>query len=236
MRSSMPSLWIAAIAAASAGPAGLISPGPGPRSVPAAGVALARPGREDQEQAGVGRRGDRVALVRVERGQQAGRLLTAVAVRVGDLDLAVGDDEPGAARAPGARRGSRRRASAITIARPSDSESSTCGDCGSTSISLRFQLCIVATHIPVPRLARCTHDGDRNRRPRGGRKVNRRARDRRGAGLHLPRLGRHVPERRAGGARRRASRWTTARRSGSSRAASRSSSTARAVRARRPRT
>ena len=88
----------------------------------------------------------------------------------------------------------------MTMARPSDSESRTCGWRGSTGSSLRFQLSIGTRHsISTPDPGE-TLDwrayGDRDRRSRRGRQVNRGAWRRQGARLHLPRLRGHVPLRR----------------------------------------
>ena len=82
-----------------------------------------------------------------------------------------------------------------------------------------------AADCPVRRAVRrtdhlaCSRHGRRDRRARGRRQVHRRARGRRGARLHLPRLRRDVPLRRRSpprGARRRRPPWPRGRRPSSS--------------------
>ena len=165
-------------------------------------MPVAGPGREHQQEPGVLGGGDLVALRGIEHGQQAGAALGLVAVgerRSARVPRSTSTQARSwtwcsCSRSPAGR--------LITIARPSSSESSTTGFCGSTSISDRSQLRISLLASAKaglgcrPTLSSAAMviaiDG-----PAGaGKSTVARALAER-ARLHLPRLGRDVSLRRA---------------------------------------
>jgi hypothetical protein len=59
-----------------------------------AGVAVARPRGENQQEAGIGPRSDRAALGRIELEEMTGACRRALPSGRGDVDLALDDDDP----------------------------------------------------------------------------------------------------------------------------------------------
>ena len=158
-------------------------------------MALAGPRGEHQQQARVLGRGDLVALGRVEDGEQPGAAGDRLAAGLRDLDPPGDDQRARRARGPGARRDARRRGAGARSPVPRRRRRAPSGDAGRPR---------ARRSASSPSTAAYPHrrHGDRDRRPGGGRQVNRRPGRRRGARVHLPRLRRDVSQRRARGAAR----------------------------------